>query len=42
VGNACQLKAMISVFEGKGILTGKEVLDEQEMIAATKGKKEVN
>jgi hypothetical protein len=33
---------MINVLERKGILTGKEVLEELEAIAATKGKKEMN
>jgi len=33
---------MINVLERKGILTGKEVLDEMEVIVANKGKKEVN
>jgi hypothetical protein len=33
---------MISVLEWKGILTGNEVMDELEVIVATKGKKEVN
>jgi len=33
---------MINVLEKKGILTSKEVLDEMEVIAATKGKKGVN
>jgi len=42
LSNACQLEAMINVLEPKGVLTGKEVLDELEVIAATKGKKEVN
>jgi hypothetical protein len=40
--NAYQLKAMINVLEQKGLLIGKEVLDELEVIAANKGKKEVN
>jgi len=31
---------MINVLERKGVLTGKEVLDELEVIAKTKGKKE--
>ncbi len=42
LSNAYHLEAMINVLERKGILTGKEVLDELEVIAATKGKKEVN
>jgi hypothetical protein len=42
LSNAYQLEAMINVLERKGILTGKEVLDEMEVIVATKGKKEVN
>jgi hypothetical protein len=29
---------MINVLERRGILTGKEVMDELEVIAATKGK----
>jgi hypothetical protein len=36
------LEALINVLERKGILTAKEVLDELEVIAATKGRKEVN
>ena len=36
--NAYQLETMINVLERKGMLTGKEVLDELEVIAATKGK----
>jgi hypothetical protein len=40
--NAYQLEAMINVLERKGILTGKEVLDELEVIAVTKGKNGVN
>jgi len=40
--NAYQLEAMINVLERKGILTGKEVLDEMEVIVATKRKKGVN
>ncbi len=36
--NACQLEAKINVLERTGLLTGKEVLDEMEVIAATKGK----
>jgi hypothetical protein len=40
--SAYQLEAMINVLERKGILTLKEVLDELEVIAATKGKEEVN
>jgi hypothetical protein len=40
--NAYQLEAMINVLERKGMLAGKEVLDELEVIAATKGKKEIN
>ena len=35
--NAYQLQAMINVLERKGILTGKEVMDELEVIVATKG-----
>ena len=42
LSNAYQLEAMINVLERKGILTGKEVLGELEVIAATKGKWEVN
>ena len=37
-----QLVAMINVLELKGVLTGKEVLDEMEVIVAANGKKEVN
>jgi len=33
---------MINVLERKGLLTGKEVLNELEVIVATKGKKGVN
>jgi len=33
---------MIIVLERKGILTGKEVLDEMEVIVAAKGKKVIN
>jgi len=33
---------MINVLERKCILTGKEVMDELEVTAATKGKEEVN
>ena len=36
LSNACQLEAMINVLERKGILTLKEVLDELEVITATK------
>ena len=42
LSNAYQLEAMINVLEPKGILTGKEDLDELEVIVATKRKKEVN
>jgi hypothetical protein len=42
LSNAYQLEAMINVLERKGILTGKEVLEELEVIAATKGKKEMS
>ena len=42
LSNAYQLEAMINVLERKGILTGKEVMEELEVIVATKGKKEVN
>jgi len=38
--NAYQLEAMINVLARKGMLTGKEVLDELEVIAATKGRRE--
>jgi len=41
LSNAYQLEAMINVLERKGLLTGKEVMDELEVIAATQGKKEV-
>ena len=40
--NAYQLEAMINVLERKGLLTGKEVLDEMEVIVATQGEEEVN
>jgi len=36
------MEAMINVLERKGILTGKEVMEELEVIAATKEEKEVN
>ncbi len=36
------MEAIINILERKGILTGKEVLDELEVIAATEGKKEIN
>lgn len=42
LSNAYQLEAMINVLERKGILTSTEVLDELELIVATKGKKEIN
>ena len=42
LSNAYQLEAQINVLERKGIPTSKEVLDELEVIVATKGKKEVN
>ena len=38
--NAYQLEALINVLERKGILTGEEVMDEMEVIAATKGKED--
>ena len=38
LSNAYQLEAMINVLERKGLLTGKEVLDEMEVVAATQGK----
>jgi hypothetical protein len=41
LSNAYQLEALINVLERKGILTKDEVLAELEVIAATKGKKEV-
>jgi len=37
--NAYQLEAMINILERKGLLTGKEVLDEMEVIFAAKGRK---
>jgi len=40
--NAYQLEAMMNVLERKGILTAKKVADDLEVIAATKGKKEIN
>ena len=40
--NAYQLEAMINVLESKGILTGKEVLDELEVIVATEGREKIN
>ena len=42
LSNAYQLETMINVLVRKGILTGNEVLDEMEVIGATKGKKEVD
>ena len=36
------MEAMTIVLERKGMLTGKEVLEELEVIAATEGKKEIN
>ncbi|MDA0692922.1 MAG: hypothetical protein O3A78_11090 [Nitrospinae bacterium] len=42
LSNAYQLEALINVLERKGILTSKEVLDELELIVATKGRGEVN
>ena len=36
--NAYQLEAMIDVLERQCLLTGKEVLDEMEVVAATKRK----
>jgi len=42
LSNTYQLEAMIKVLERKGILTGKEVLDEMEVIVAIQEKKEVN
>ena len=39
LSNVYQLEAMINVLERKEILTGKEVLDELEVIVATKGKR---
>jgi len=40
--NTYPLEAMINVLERKGIFMGKEGLKELEIIAATKGKKEIN
>ena len=42
LSNAYQLEAMINVLERKGLLTGKEVLDDLEVIVATEGEGEVN
>lgn len=42
LSNAYQLEAMINLLERKGILTGKEVLRELEVIAAARGRVEVN
>ena len=36
LSNAYQLEAMMNVLERKGVLTGKEVLDELAVIVATK------
>ncbi len=38
LSNAYQLEAMINVLERKGLLTGKEVMDNLEVIVATKGR----
>lgn len=38
LSNAYQLEAMINVLERKGVLTGKEVVDELEAIVASKGR----
>ena len=38
LSNAYQLEAMINVLERKGLLTGKEVMNELEVIVATKGR----
>ncbi len=40
--NAYQLEAMLNVLERKGLLTSKEVLDELEGVAQTKGRKKIN
>jgi len=40
--NAYQFEAMINVLERKGLLTGKEVMDEMEVNVAVGGKEEVN
>jgi len=42
LSNAYQLEAMLNVLERKGLLTSKEVLDELEVVAQTKGRKEIN
>jgi len=39
LSNAYQLEAAINVLQREGILTGKEVLDELEVIVAAKGRK---
>ena len=42
LSNAYQLEAMINVLERKGLLTTAEVLEELQVLAATKGKKKIN
>ena len=42
LSNVYQLAAMNNILERKGLLTGKEVMDELEVIVVTKGKKEIN
>jgi len=42
LSNAYKLEAMINVLERRGLLIGKEVLDEMEVIVVTKGKEESN
>ena len=42
LSNAYQLEAMLNVLERKGLLTSKEVLDELEVVAQTKGRKKIN
>jgi len=39
LSNSYQLEVLINVLEKKSILTGKEVLDELEVIVATKGER---
>jgi len=42
IANKRGIVGVINVLERKGVLIGKEVMDELEVIVATKGKEEVN
>ena len=42
VTNMGQFEALIKVLERKGLLTSKEVLEELEVVAQTKGRKKIN